>query len=36
MSDNSPNTKLPCAAARDLIPLYADNLTSEETNELMR
>lgn len=36
MSDNSPNAKLPCAAARDLIPLYADNLTSEETNELMR
>ena len=27
--------KLPCAVVRDLLPLYAENLTEDETKKLV-
>ena len=27
--------KLPCAVVRDLLPLYAENLTEEETKKMV-
>ena len=36
MSEMKENKKMPCAVARDLMPLYVENLTEEETAELMR
>ena len=36
MSEFKENNKLSCAVARDLMPLYVENLTEEETTEMMR
>lgn len=36
MSEMNENKKLSCAVARDLMPLYVENLTEEETTVLMR
>lgn len=36
MSELKENNKLNCAVARDLMPLYVENLTEEETTEMMR
>ena len=36
MSEMNENKKLSCAVARDLMPLYVENLTEEETTAMMR
>lgn len=36
MSEMNENKKMPCAVARDLMPLYVENLTEDETTEMMR
>lgn len=36
MSEMNENKKMPCAVARDLMPLYVENLTEEETTAMMR
>lgn len=36
MSEMKENKNLTCAVARDLMPLYVENLTEEETTEMMR
>ena len=36
MSEMKENKSLTCAVARDLMPLYVENLTEEETSEKMR
>lgn len=36
MSELNENKKISCAVARDLMPLYVENLTEDETTEMMR
>ena len=36
MSEMKENKSLTCAVARDLMPLYVENLTEDETTEMMR
>lgn len=36
MSEMNENKSLSCAVARDLMPLYVENLTEDETTEMMR